>query len=410
MHSQRGTLGTRKSVCSSVYYSGVFRQEFDNFAGGLSVSESFFNEQTEQSAIKATLVAKYFPAFAKVIIGVQKRTRRGDRIGYIDLFAGPGRYKDGAQSTPVKIIEQAIADPDLCQRLVSIFNDKDEANVRSLEEALKALPGYDTLKFKPNIQHGEVGDDFVRQFESMKVIPTLFFVDPWGYKGMTLRLINSVLKDWGCDCFFFFNYSRVNAGLSNPAVEPHIDALFGKPRADKLRTMFADSSLSPSEREEFIVEEMTLALNDMGGKYVLPFRFHSTRGTRTTHHLFFVSKDFKGYEIMKDIMHSYATGTQDGPVNFEYNPASRRQTRLFGFLSPITELGPMLLKDFDGKCLGIRDIYENHSVGKPFVLKHYREVLCALEQEGKIVIDQPCPPRRSGSLAVHHRITFKARM
>ena len=63
-------------------------------------------------------------------------------------------------------------------------------------------------------------------------MPTFFFVDPWGYKGLSLRLINSVLKDWGCDCVFFFNYNRINMGLGNDAVEKHMDALFGKERGE----------------------------------------------------------------------------------------------------------------------------------------------------------------------------------
>lgn len=317
------------------------------------MAENFFDEQSEQSAIKAALVGRYFPAFMKVIGSVQKKHKAGDRIAFIDLFAGPGRYKSGAQSTPVKIIEQAIANDDMRQRLVAIFNDKDEENVRSLELTLSALPGYETLKHKPQIHHGEVGEEIAREFEQMRFVPTLFFVDPWGYKGMTLRLINSVLKDWGCDCFFFFNYSRVNAGLANPVVEPHIDALFGKLRADSLRLRFRDVSLAPETRESFIVEEMTSALNDLGGKFVLPFRFQSKHGTRTTHHLFFVSKGFKGYEIMKDIMHSHSTGTCDGAVNFEFNPADRRQPKLFGYLSPLSELGATLLHDFAGETIGI---------------------------------------------------------
>jgi three-Cys-motif partner protein len=367
------------------------------------MSESFFDEQSEQSAIKAALVASYFPAFMRVIGSVQKRFG-GDRIAYIDLFAGPGRYKNGAQSTPVKIIEQAIADTDMRQRLVAIFNDVDEDNVRSLEATLKALPGYNTLKYKPQIRHGEVGEGVAAQFEQMRLVPTLFFVDPWGYKGMTLRLINSVLRNWGCDCFFFFNYSRVNAGIGNPVVEQHMNDLFGQARADSLRARFRDRLLEPHEREAFIIDEMCLALADMGGKYVLPFRFHSKLGTRTTHHLFFVSKDFKGYEIMKDIMHSHCTGTQAGPVNFAYNPADQRQPKLFGFLSPLSELGPMLLRDFAGRTVGIREIYESHSVGRPFVLKEYREVLCGLEGDGRLVVDPPCPPRRQGTLAPHAKI------
>jgi hypothetical protein len=152
---------------------------------------------------------------------------------------------------------------------------------------------------------------------------------------------------------------------------------------------------------------MCQALADMGGKFVLPFRFHSRRGTRTTHHLFFVSKDFKGYEIMKDIMHSHATGTHKGSVNFEYNPADRRQPQLFGFLSPLSDLGPMLLRDFAGQTVGIRDIYERHSVGRPFVLKEYREVLIGLEESGQITADPPSSKRRKGSLAPHVKITFK---
>ncbi len=56
-------------------------------------------------------------------------------------------------------------------------------------------------------------------FEQMNLVPTFFFVDPWGYKGLSLRLINSVLKNWGCDCIFFFNYTRINMGLENELVK-----------------------------------------------------------------------------------------------------------------------------------------------------------------------------------------------
>jgi three-Cys-motif partner protein len=370
------------------------------------VTETFFTEQTEQSLIKATLVTKYFPAYMRVIASVQRK-HGGDRIAYIDLFCGPGRYENGAASTPEMIIKQAIGDPDMRNRLVAIFNDKDEKNIQSLKETLEALDGYSTLKHKPQIEHGEVGEEIVSAFESMKLVPTLFFVDPWGYKGMTLRLINSVLKDWGCDGFFFFNYGRINAGLANDKVEKHMDSLFGADRAASLRARFEDRKHTPAEREAFIVEEMCEALKEMGGRFVLPFRFHNQAGTRITHHLFFVSKDFKGYEIMKDIMHTHSTGKHDGVVNFEYNPADQRQPTLFNLRRPVEELGGLLQAQFAGKTMGIRDVYEAHSVGTPYVLKHYRKVLCQMEQEGKITIDPPCPPRRCGTVAPTAKISFQ---
>jgi three-Cys-motif partner protein len=64
-------------------------------------SDSFFDEQKEQSLVKARIVEKYFWAWAKVIIPTAKKA--GNKIAYIDLFAGPGRYKDGSSSTPIKV-------------------------------------------------------------------------------------------------------------------------------------------------------------------------------------------------------------------------------------------------------------------------------------------------------------------
>ena len=64
-------------------------------------------------------------------------------------------------------------------------------------------------------------------------MPILAFIDPWGYKGLTLRLVDAFLKDWGCDCLFFFNYGRINAGLSNPMVHAHMAALFGEHQAQQ---------------------------------------------------------------------------------------------------------------------------------------------------------------------------------
>ena len=189
------------------------------------MAKKFFAEQAEQSQVKTAIVTKYFWAWATVMLATQKRYHHEQRIAYIDLFAGPGRYEDGAKSTPVMILEQAIEDPVRAAALVTIFNDKDPENASTLKEALEELSGYEKLRFEPEIQTEEVGEEIVKMFEEINLIPTLFFVDPWGYKGLSLRLINSVLKDWGCECIFFFNYTRINMGLSNPSVKKHMEAL-----------------------------------------------------------------------------------------------------------------------------------------------------------------------------------------
>jgi three-Cys-motif partner protein len=367
-------------------------------------TEQFFEETTEQSRAKAEIVSKYFWAWAKVVIPTTKK--RDNRIAYIDLFAGPGRYKDGTASTPLLVLRKAVDDPDMCKMLVTMFNDADNTHTQSLEQAINKIPGIERLKHKPQINNEEVGEEIVKTFEEMKFVPTLFFVDPWGYKGLSLRLVNSVLKDWGCDCIFFFNYNRINMGLQNQTVEEHMNALFGQERADVLRKRV--ENLSPDEREVTIVEEIASALKEMGGKYVLPFRFRNEKGERTKHHLIFVSKHSRGYEIMKEIMAKESTRTDQGVPSFEYNPADKRQAFLFEFTRPLEDLKKMLPKDFAGRRLTVGAIYEEHNVDRPYIRRNYKDALRQLEAEGKVRADPPAAKRmkRKGEVTVADEVVI----
>jgi hypothetical protein len=108
--------------------------------------------------------------------------------------------------------------------------------------------------------------------------------------------------------------------------------------ANDLRQRLAD--LDPHEREPMIVEALCQAIKATGKPYVLPFRFKSESGGRTSHHLIFVSKDPLGYEIMKDVMWRESSTQTQGVASFEYSTSSelsfwefyaaRRSLRLTG--------------------------------------------------------------------------------
>lgn len=347
----------------------------------------FFDESLEQSQIKAEIVAKYFWVWAKII------SPYSARIGYIDLFAGPGRYKDGSLSTPIRVLEQAVKDDVLSKKLVAMFNDMNSNHATTLQRAIETMPDYEKLVHHPKVYNNEVGSEIVNSFESMRLIPSLLFVDPWGYKGLSLRLVNSVLRNWGCDCIFFFNYNRISMGISNPLVSDHIDALFGEERGKSLRNRI--NGLSPFAREMTIVNELSLALKELGGKFVLPFCFKNARGERTSHHLVFVSKKVRGYEIMKEIMANYSSEKPQGVPSFSYNPVmDNRLQILFEFSRPLDELGGMLLETFSGKTLTMLEIYERHHVDRPYIKKNYKAVLNLLESDGKISVIPPADERR----------------
>lgn len=377
------------------------------------MSETFFDESSEQSEVKSLLVSKYFWAWAKIMIGAQKRFKpKEDRIAYIDLFAGPGRYKDGSVSTPLLILRQAIDDPEMRSRLVVLFNDKDPENIASLQNAISNLEGVETLAHKPTILNIEVGDELAESFEQMNLVPTLFFVDPWGYKGLSLRLIDSVVKDFGCDCIFFFNYNRINMGLGNQYVTDHINALFGEQRANQLRQKV--EGLDSQTRELTIVNEICEALHDMGREYVLPFCFKNANGRRTSHHLIFVSKHVRGYEVMKTIMARHSSSHDQGVASFDFNPALSSQLKLLFDLSrPLDELGDMLLTRFAGRTLTMKKIYELHHVNTPYISSNYKDALKQLEEKDMITCNPPASdrPMRRGKRTFADRVevTFPRR-
>lgn len=197
-------------------------------------------------------------------------------------------------------------------------------------------------------------------------------------------------------------------GLSNPLVVEHMNALFGQERADDLRARL--EGMEPFEREMTIVNELTLALKELGGEYVLPFCFKNERGVRTSHHLIFVSKHVRGYEIMKEIMAEYSSKKDQGVPSFEYNPADERYPALFELTRPLDELTRMLLADFAGRTMRMKEVYEQHHVGKPYIKKNYKDALSRLEGEVKIVANPPANKRRKRggkvTFADNVRVTF----
>jgi hypothetical protein len=223
-------------------------------------------------------------------------------------------------------------------------------------------------------------------------------------KGLSLKIIKGVIKDWGCDCVFFFNYNRINAGIGNKAVAGHMDALFGKERADALRARLP--GLSPELREALILEELATEIKTLGGTHVLPFTFRNSSGTRTSHKLVFVSKSFKGYAIMKDIMAKESSTEDQGVPSLTYSPADWSMPLLFSLQRPLDQLRGSLLRDFAGQEASVAEIYERHSVDTPYVMKNYKEILKQLEVERKISVRSLKGTRRKGTLADHLLVRF----
>ncbi|MBI2907075.1 MAG: three-Cys-motif partner protein TcmP [Chloroflexi bacterium] len=359
------------------------------------MTESFFAEPREQSVVKATIVAKYLVAWAKVL---GPRSRSG-KIAYADLFAGQGLYDDGTRSTPLLVIEQAVNDPVLRDTLVTIFYEANSDRAKRLQKAIDSLAAAAELKHKPIVRQDEVNANFAQAIRLTNLVPSLVFMDPWGYKGLSLALFESVLKDWGSECIIFFNYNRINAGLANPRVQRHMNAILGGQRCDAVRQQLRGAGRG--SREQAIMTAICEALKDAGGQFSLLFRFKNSRGTRTSHYLIFVTKHVKGYEIMKGIMANESSSHVQGVASFEYNPKPP-----LPLYRPLDDLKQALMSAFAGKTLKMTDIHGEHNVGTDYVKANYKAALLDLEADGLVIPDPPAGKRRQGTFADDVMVTF----
>ena len=184
-------------------------------------TETFFQSQKPQSYVKARIVSNYFWIWAKVILSIMTKRKRLGPIHYLDLFCGPGRYGDGHPSTPLMILEKALRDPEISKHLRMTFNDEEKSLVDRLEQEIQQFPNIENLSNRPVFLNQAAETirlkDFYPSFPN-NVWPTLLFVDPFGYKGISPDLL-SLVNSWGCDAIVFLNFHQVNRAVTNPVMQ-----------------------------------------------------------------------------------------------------------------------------------------------------------------------------------------------
>jgi three-Cys-motif partner protein len=334
--------------------------------------KGWFDVQRTASAVKTKIVVDYFAAWANVM----KNKTRSEKIGYLDFFSGPGVYEDGTESTPLQIMRIILADERLRNITLTLFEDKNPEAVDSLSKALAALDGFQDLKHPPNISHGEAARrDIVQYFATRALIPTFMFLDPFGYAGLTRDLMKAILKDWGCEMAFYFNFNRINAALRNKKVRAHMDNLFGSDRVDAARAALVGVK-DAGTRESILLGGMQEVLYEIGAKHVLCFRFCKASGA-LDHHLVFATKNLDpAQKIMKGIMSRASSAIDaDGIGSFEYNPTVTGAAFPFDVATPMQLLQRDLLERFHGRRLSVSQIYELHNEGTTFTIKNYQDAL-----------------------------------
>lgn len=364
---------------------------------------TFFDTPKEQSIIKKLIVTKYFPAWVNVIKSALDKNRNNvnKNLAYFDLFSGPGIYCDGTTSTPIEIMQRILQDSFLVEHCLTFFNDKNESFISELENNISKLEGYDGLKHKPNFSNQGVSIDIFKEIINNNIIPTLSFIDPFGYEGVSTDLLDFLIRSFGCDIILFFNYNDINRAISNTKVEKHMNALFTKDKHEELKMILEDIS-NPHKRERIILSKFSEAVNECYKKnksdcekiYVFPFRFQFEDKNRTSHYVIFLTKHKLGLKIMKDIMWGLDNNKNNQIASYEYIPNNDQMKIVNMFETDYTDLKNDIINYLsDKKNITVKEIIDYYAE-TIYIGKNIKRALIELENEIKISV----PPHRKDTM------------
>jgi three-Cys-motif partner protein len=339
-----------------------------------------FDEYTPQNRIKHAILGKYFSAYLSALGSF------ADAFHYIDGFAGAGKYEQEHHGSP--LIALTLLSKQARPASAS-FIEKDAQLFSQLREAVNNHPATSKLLDPPLIEQGAfsewIGAVLARPIHGrFRRVATFAFVDPCGVQGLRMQDLRAVLSRQCGECLVFWNYDGINRWLGGVRKGEH-------PRAGLVDLFGSDALVDEAlrlfdgprpDKEKGILELFMRALNNAGTTHVLPFRVTAKERDRTSHYLLHCSGHGLAFKIMKEVMASTTT-SDDG--EFEFSTALESGS----LFSPVLDAARNeVLSTLARGPTQVR-IFTEEWVMRPrdyLLPKDYRDLLLALELEGKIEV------------------------
>ena len=157
------------------------------------------------------------------------------------------------------------------------------------------------------------------------IMPSLFFVDPFGFKGLSFEKIACFLNKYKSSEFIVnFMYEEFNRFKSIKSIGTTLDEFFG---SDIENVVEEVKDLSIEERRNKIINEYKNNFRKRGVKYTLDFDIQKDESNAYKMSMVFLSNNIHGFNVMKDVMLSLSEN-----ISFEYKTHERKTPTLFSFI------------------------------------------------------------------------------
>ena len=364
---------------------------------GYKERDNFFNEAQEHSKAKLSLLKNYATTWMrKVTLGTMYK-----KCAIIDTFAGAGYYEDGSEGSPIILIKSAI---DYCIQsssskninfdnifLVFVEKDKDifnklKENIETLVEQELKIDEYNVLEKYEKVNIYITNNDFETFINTLltevdSIIPTLMFIDPFGYKVLSFDNISKLIEQYDyCELLINFMYEEINRFFLAESNEKLVNTLkdFYGPNLEEIKSYI--KQMNPTDRRNKIIEGYKDSLKSNGVKYTLDFDIE--KNGKVKMNIIFCTKNLFGFDTMKNEMHKVCNN-----VNFEYH-TKNPQLSLFDEedeTKVIESMAKYLYKIFNGKVIEYNKLFVK-AMEHPYIpSKYLKKSLKKLEEKGLLL-------------------------
>lgn len=205
------------------------------------------------------------------------------------------------------IVNNFIND-DIRKKLRIVFNDENPVFVERLKKLVDQHEVLPKLRYQPTILN-ECAKDVNLNVHTYKECPIFSFIDPWGYKDVSVTQTWKLVKNIGSDCVLFFNSNRFIMDINKETQYCHLEPIFGEQLPDVIN-LVNNVEMDQKKKAEKIVElfSRNLMKEVQSEKYseyklfVLPFGFEADNKNKISHHILFITKSHKAILEMKKVM------------------------------------------------------------------------------------------------------------
>lgn len=354
---------------------------------------------------KITILERYLQAWFPIF----GRDRRGFDLLYIDGFAGPGRYTNYPNGSPIVALRAAskalsasgTAWTAGAVHCAFIETDPDRfAHLDQHVEPFRTVPRMHVHLFPSSFVDGitKLKQELPQAFSG--AWPLFVFIDPFGAKGVPFSTVANILSSARSEVLINFDadaVSRIFLAGESADHERILNDIYGDASWKSILPR-SDAFHDRCRAAVALYQERLRSLPNV--RYAFKFEMSKT-GSTPDYFLVFASQHHRGLEKMKEAMRKV-----DQTGEYKFSDAHVGRMRLFRFDRP-EDFASKLFEQFAGNDVSyaaVRDYALNETpFDKP------KSMLSILERDQRITVHGRNPKSRRGTYADDEKLSFTFR-